>query len=144
MRRLVAVMLIFVLGVSIFPEVLLAQGAAGSLGGHSRYNRPEYEVRIQNVANGQILNTLPLDQNGNFVVKGLPMPGNFLVVLFDTTRGRVVCTEGPYALTGQTAAASSKLDIEIGCGRPPAVLLLAALAGGLGLATALALQSNSN
>jgi hypothetical protein len=85
-----------------------------------------------------------LDSNGNFLVNKLTLPGNFLVVLYDRTRMRAVCTEGPYALKGPDAASASKLDVEIRCGRPPAAWWIIGAAAGAGVAAAVAVHGHSS
>lgn len=142
MRRIVAVVVALALGLSMLPGQLIAQGVTGSLGGHSRYQDPNYEVRIQNVDTGQILGMAKLDSDGNFLVGNLLLPGNFLIVLYDLDDMEPVCTEGPFMLSPENAGSAAKLDVEIRCGRTPAALLLGILAGGLGLATAFAIQSD--
>jgi len=125
-------------------STVLAQDA-GTLAGRSTTSGPNFEVRIQDTATNQFVERSTLDQNGQFSISGLALPGRFLVVLYDTTRNRVVCTEGPYGLTPGSAATAGKTDIVISCGRPPAALLLGTLAGAGAAAAVLAvtLQSGS-
>jgi hypothetical protein len=136
-RRNLAVALSVVVLAGPMAASAVAQNT-GTLAGRSNPRNPNYEVRIQSTDTNQVVGRMMLDPNGQFSIGGLALPGRYLVVLYDTSRNRVVCTEGAYALDQSSAAASQKLDVVISCGRPPAALLLGALAGG----TARAAETN--
>jgi hypothetical protein len=87
----------------------------------------EFSARARNAQGGDIAGTTPLDTNGDFSLGNLP-PANYVVELLNKD-GKVVCTEGPYDLTGVTA----KNDVDISCNKVPAAwwLLGAAAAAGV-------------
>ena len=70
----------------------------------------------------------PLDPQGHFALNGID-PSNYLVELLDS-KGKVVCTEGPFDLT--KLPQNSKPGVNIQCGNPAAWWLLAA-AGAAGI-----------
>lgn len=86
----------------------------------------DYSVRARNVAQGTIASTVKLDTDGNFAMASID-PANYLVELLDS-KGKVVCTEGPFDLSKQ----ASKTGVNIECGKPAAWWLLAA-AGAAGI-----------
>lgn len=99
----------------------------------------DYVVRVRNVNNPAVIQTVPLTATGTFSFAGLALTQNYLVDLVNTKQNRVVCTEGPYALGSSMMA---KNDINIDCGRNPTAFLLAAGAGAAIIAAAT--QSNGN
>ena len=133
MRRILA--LVLALGVTGFSDPLstnlIAQDLTGTLAGHSRYRDRDqrYEVRVQDTATGQIVKSAILDQSGDFSLAQMSLPGRFLIIVWDTERDRVVCTEGPYSLTADSPSTAAKLDIDVSCGKAPAALWLLALGG---------------
>jgi hypothetical protein len=118
----------------------------GALAGRSNYRDPDvvYEVRIQSTDTNEIVGRMTLPDDRRFSISGIGLPGRFLVVLYDVTRDRVVCTEGPYELTPGSLDSAQKLDLVISCGRPPAALLLAILAGATTGVLAFTLRSGSH
>jgi hypothetical protein len=97
----------------------------------------DYVVRVRNVNNPAVIQTVPLTATGTFSFAGLALTQNYLVDLVNTKQNKVVCTEGPYALGSSMMA---KNDINIDCGRNPTAFLLAAGAGAAIIAAAT--QSN--
>ena len=81
-----------------------------------------YSVRARNVQAGSIASTVQLDATGKFELIGVD-PANYLVELVNT-KGKVVCTEGPFDLSKQPLQAGVKIE----CGNPEALLILAAAA----------------
>jgi len=116
----------------LMPPVLVAGAPQdpGSIAGTARKEakKPftDYSVRARNVAQGTIAGTVTLDPNGNFTMASID-PANYLVELLDS-KGKVVCTEGPFDLSKQP----SKTGVNIECGKPAAWWLLAA-AGAAGI-----------
>jgi len=89
----------------------------------------DYTTRARNVQTGEIAGTATnADPEANFTITGLP-PANYVVELLNKD-GKVVCTEGPFNMTGTQLA---KTDIDISCNKVPAAwwLLGAAAAAGI-------------
>jgi hypothetical protein len=86
----------------------------------------DYSVRARDVKQGVVAATVQLDANGDFSLSGVDQ-ANYLVELLNS-KGKVVCTEGPFDLTKQ----ASKSGVNIECGKPAAWWLLAA-AGAAGI-----------
>jgi hypothetical protein len=59
----------------------------------------KYVVRIRNVETGEIVQTVQPDAAGNFTASNLPLPGTYLVELYDETAQQVVSTDGAFALS---------------------------------------------
>jgi hypothetical protein len=159
MRRILTMVLsVMLAGVPTFVSALQNTGTLQGTAVrqiHGPYNR--YIVRARNLSNreaavgtivwdtaldGQIVGSVPLDANGHFSLGGLLVPGTFLVELYDVEDEKIVCTEGPFVLTGGEVNTLVSLNINIVCGRPPAALLLAGLAGLTAASVALADESN--
>ncbi len=92
----------------------------------------EYMVQVRNTATGVMIASRTLDFEGKFSFPDLPLDQRYLVELVHTKQNRVVCTEGPFTLAAQ---APSKANVNIDCGKPPALLWL--LAAGAGTAALL-------
>jgi hypothetical protein len=92
----------------------------------------EYTVQIRNTATGEMVASRTLDFEGKFSFPNLPLNQRYVVELVHVKQNRIVCTEGPYGLMAQ---APSKADVNIDCGKPPALLWL--LAAGAGTAALL-------
>ena len=141
-HRFLAVALVVTLAVGTRPA--FGQTAApGTLSGRAddEAKKPytDYVVQLRDVNSGQVVNTQPLEpQLGSFVFLGAGVPGSYLIELVVVKDKKIVCTEGPYNLT---TAASSKIDINISCGKVPAAIWL--LAAGAGAATAIAVATRS-
>ena len=116
----------------VVPPVLRAgapQGA-GAISGTAKKEAKKpftnYSVRARNVQQGVVAATVQLDVNGDFALANVDQ-ANYLVELLDS-KGKVVCTEGPFDLTKQ----ATKSGVNIQCGQPAAWWLLAA-AGAAGI-----------
>src|SRR4029079_6815993 len=88
-------------------------------------------VRARDIATGQVAGNVPLTTDGNFTLPDLSS-AKYLVELVrhqNNNQDKVVCTEGPFDLTGQML----KNDVVIDCGKVPAAwwLLGAAAAEGI-------------
>jgi len=122
---------------SLSPVAVIAAQQNGVLAGKAtdkvRAPYSRFVVRVRGLNSTGIVQTVPLTAQGQFSVSNLALSQSYLVELFDTSASRIVCTEGPFAL-GSTA--SSKMDINIDCGKNPAAWLLAAGAGAALLAAA--------
>lgn len=133
--------------------VALAAGAAGPLVAQSAQNAgviggtatdkakapySDYSVRLRSADSRAILRTGALDAQGQFSFSGLALSQPYLVELFDAKANKVICTEGPFALTAQ---ATSRTDVNIDCGKNPMAWLLASAAGAALLAATV--QSSS-
>jgi hypothetical protein len=120
----------FASGMIMQPALSAGTQDPGSIAGTARKEarKPftDYSVRARNVAQGTIASTVKLDTDGNFAMASID-PANYLVELLDS-KGKVVCTEGPFDLSKQ----ASKTGVNIECGKPAAWWLLAA-AGAAGI-----------
>jgi hypothetical protein len=132
-RQTVALGLAMVFATGMIVQPTLRAGAAqdaGTITGTARKEakRPftDYSVRARNVQAGVIASTVQLDPSGDFTLAGVD-PANYLVELLDS-KGKVVCTEGPFDLSKQPV----KSGVNIECGKPAAWWLLAA-AGAAGI-----------
>lgn len=127
----------FVLGVS--PSLFAQQGAiAGRANREARQPYTDYNVQAVDVSTRQVAATVPLDDRAQFSFTGLPNDKQYLVQLFNVRENRIVCTEGPFALFTPTL---SRMDVNIACGQPAALWLLAA---GAGVATTIAVVTQSS
>jgi hypothetical protein len=122
---------------ALMPAMSGAQQGTGVLAGKATDEvKPpygDYTVQIRNTATGQMVATKTLDSEGRFSFPELALNQRYLVELVHAKQNRVVCTEGPFGLvTGQL---TSKTDVNIDCGKPPALLWL--LAAGAGTAALL-------
>jgi hypothetical protein len=89
----------------------------------------DFTTRARNVQTGEIAGTATnQDPEANFTISGLP-PANYMIELLNK-QGTVICTEGPYNMTGQQLV---KNDIDISCNKVPVAwwLLGAAAAAGI-------------
>jgi hypothetical protein len=129
-------------GSPMLPVVVSAQGnasaqAAGRLGGQAtdKAKQPysDYMVRVHGVNSVAIIQSVPLNAQGQFSLVNLALGQSYLVELFSVKQNKIICTEGPYNLN-QTM--NAKNDINIDCGKNPAAWLLAAGAGAAILAAA--------
>src|SRR5579862_1188239 len=132
-RQILAVGLAVAMATAAMPISLAAGGQqtatlAGTAKKEAKKPYTDYTTRARNVMGGQIAGTVMLDTNANFSLTGLP-PANYVVELLDHN-GKVVCTEGPFNLTGNMLA---KTDVNISCNKIPAAwwLLGAAAAAGI-------------
>jgi hypothetical protein len=130
-RQTVALALAMAFGTGVLMQPALRAGAQdGAISGTAKKEakRPytDYSVRARNVQQGTIASTVQLDQSGNFALASVD-PANYLVELLDS-KGKVVCTEGPFDLSKQPV----RNNVNIECGKPAAWLLLAA-AGAAGI-----------
>jgi hypothetical protein len=131
-RQTAALALAIAFGTGMTMQPVLRAGAkdTGNISGTAKKEakRPftDYSVRARNVQQGVIGATTKLDQEGNFALPSID-PANYLVELLDS-KGKVVCTEGPFDLSKQPV----KNDVNIECGKPAAWWLLAA-AGAAGI-----------
>jgi hypothetical protein len=96
-------------------------------------------VQLRDVANAQVVQTVPLTNEGLFSFQKLTLAKRYLVELVDVRDRKVVCSEGPYLLSGPNATA--KNDVNIDCGVSPAALWL--ILAGAGTATAIAVTQAS-
>jgi hypothetical protein len=144
-RRVVSLALVFSFATGTMPAVFAApqsQGAgiiSGKANDEAKKPYTDYKVNLRNVVGGATV-SVPLDQQGRFAFNGLVLPGRYVVELFSVKANKVVCTEGPYALSAPSFV--SKTDVNINCGTNPAVWILAA-AGGTAAAIALGVRSAS-
>lgn len=124
------------------PGLTQAQQANGLLAGKAtdQVKPPylEYTVQVRNTATGVMVASRTLDFEGKFSFPDLPLDQRYLVELVHTKQNRVVCTEGPFGLAAQ---APSKANVNIDCGKPPALLWL--LAAGAGTAALLGVTQAS-
>jgi hypothetical protein len=137
-RQVMATSLAFVMAVGTAPLLNAQQGAiSGRATDEADSPYSEYTVQLRHPETAQILGTQVLDGQGRFSFTGLAM-NRYLVELIETSNNnRLVCQEGPFGLTSETAA----IDVNIDCGGPPAALWL--VAGAAGLVTAIGVLNAS-
>jgi len=139
-QRVLAVALAIAVTGGVRPA--FAQTAPGTLSGRAtdEAKKPytDYVVQLRDVSSGQVVNTQPLDTQGQFVFLGAGVPSSLLIELVVVKDKKIVCTEGPYNLNASTP---SKTDININCGRVPTSIWL--LTAGAGAATAIAVATRS-
>ena len=132
-RQTIAFALAFAFAAGMVVPPVLRAGApqgAGAISGTAKKEAKKpftnYSVRARNVQQGVVAATVQLDVNGDFALANVDQ-ANYLVELLDS-KGKVVCTEGPFDLTKQ----ATKSGVNIECGQPAAWWLLAA-AGAAGI-----------
>jgi hypothetical protein len=122
---------------------LAAQDAIGTITGRAvdEARRPysNFSVQVRDVASGQVVQTVPLSDQGAFNASKLPLGTRYLVELADQQARKVVCSEGPYQLASPNALARN--DVNIDCGVKPAALWV--ILAGAGTATAIAITQAS-
>ena len=138
MKRAVAFALTMALaGSPMLSAMASAAQANGALGGQAtdKAKQPysDYNVRVRGVNSVTIIQTVPLNAQGQFSFTGLQLGQAYLVELFSVKESKTICTEGPFPLNTALAA---KNDINIDCGKKPVAWLLAAGAGAAILAAA--------
>ncbi len=140
-RRLISASLAATLALGVSPIVLARQGTiSGRATSEARRPYTDYNVQLVDTSTKQLTGTVPLDDKGQFAFTGVPGDKQYLVQLFNLKENKIVCTEGPYALISPNAL--SKTDINIACGRPAALWILA-LAGGIAATAGVVTQSGS-
>jgi hypothetical protein len=140
-RRVIASSLAAIFAVGMSPLLVAQQGTiSGRADDEARRPYTDYSVQLMDLTTNQIAATVPLDAQGQFGFTGVAPDKRYLVQLFHIKENRVVCTEGPYTIAGPNML--SRTDVDIDCGKPPALWLLAAAAG-VAATVALATQSNS-
>ena len=141
MRQLMAGALAMALAATAVPVSLSAGGQQNVTirGTAKEAKKPytDYTVQARNSQGGQIAGTVPLDQNGNFTLPGLPA-ANYVVELLDHN-GKVVCTEGPFNLTQQLV----KDNVNINCNKVPAAWWLLGAAAAAGITAGIVTSNNS-
>jgi hypothetical protein len=141
-QRIVASILVVIIGLGAVPA--LAQQAAGTIAGkatdEAKQPYSDYAVQLRDVASGQVVNTLPLNVQGQFSFTGVALASRYLVELVQVKEKKIICTEGPYSLT---TTMTSKTDVNISCGKVPAALWLLAAGAGAAAAVAVATRSTS-
>jgi hypothetical protein len=139
-QRIVAAALAVIMALGAAPA--LAQQTTGAVGGKAtdEAKKPysDYVVQLRDVASGQVADTRPLDLEGKFGFASVGVPQTYLVELVKVKDKKIVCTEGPYALT---VAVPNKLDVNISCGKAPAALWL--LLAGAATTVAIVTRSTS-
>lgn len=140
-RRVIASGLAAILTIGVSPFLLAQQGTiSGRADDEARRPYTDYSVQLMDLTTNQIAATVPLDTQGQFGFTGVAPDTRYLVQLFSIRENKVVCTEGPYTIAGPDML--SRTDVDVDCGKPPALWLLAAAAG-VAATVALATQSNS-
>ncbi len=139
-NRVVAALLVVCLAAGVQPA--FGQAAPGTIAGKAtdEAKKPyaDYVVQLRDVASGVVANTQPLDPQGQFSFLKSTVPGTYLIELVQVKEKKIVCTEGPYALT---TAVPSRLDVNVSCGKAPLALWL--LAAGAAAAIVIVKRSNS-
>ena len=143
-RVVAGITALFLLFLTVGATPMMAQQSAGVLGGkatdEARKPYTDYSVQLRNPVNGQIVATQPLTAQGQFTFNDVALNQKMLVELINLKQNKVVCTEGPFALSAP--AQTNKTDVNIDCGKPPTAAWL--LAAGAGAASAIALGQRSS
>jgi hypothetical protein len=140
-RRFISATLAATLAVGFSPLALAQQGTiSGKATGEAKKPYTDYNVQLVDTGTRQLTATVSLDNNGQFAFSGVPGDKQYLVQLFNLKENKIVCTEGPYALIAPDRL--SRTDVNINCGKPAALWLLAAAAG-LATTAAVVTQSGS-
>jgi hypothetical protein len=116
-----------------------APAATGVISGdaHNEVKKPyeNYAVWVVDLDRSDVVSKVTLNNKAEFFLSALAVPGNYLLQLVDTTKSEVVCTEGPFKLTPETADIRKT---EIKCGhKVPVGFWLLTIAAAAGLAAAL-------
>jgi hypothetical protein len=129
------------LAVALTPAAIMAQSGAISGKADKEAKTPymDYSVQLRDAATGQVVKTMVLGNAGTFAFSGLDLNRRLVVELVNTKENKIVCTEGPYSLSTGTP---SMTEVDVKCGKNPALWLLAAGAGTAALVAA-AVQSGS-
>lgn len=142
-QRFVAAVLVVAMACGSM-SAIARQSQNGVLGGkasdEAKQPYSDYAIQLRDVGTGQVVSTRPLDNAGTFNFPGLTLARAYLVELVQIKEKRIVCTEGPFTLT-QTV--TSKLDVNVSCGKVPAAVWLLAAGAGAAAAIAVAVRSNS-
>lgn len=140
-RRITSAGLAAILAVGVAPGLLAQQGTiSGRATSEARRPYTDYNVQLVDTSTRQLSGTVPLDDKGQFAFTGVAGDKQYLVQLFSVRENKIVCTEGPYALIAPDAL--SRTDVNINCGKPVALWLLAAAAG-VAASAAVVTQSGS-
>lgn len=127
-RRILSASLAASLALGVAPTLLAQQGSiSGRATSEARRPYTDYNVQLVDTATKQLTGTVPLDDRGQFAFTGVEGDKQYLVQLFNLKENKIVCTEGPYALIAPNQLI--KNDVNINCGKPVALWLLAAAAG---------------
>lgn len=90
----------------------------------------DYAVQLRDASSGKVFLTAPVNGQGQFAFKDVPLSKRYLVELVRAKSSSVLCTSGPYSASGDPKTAT---PVRLGCGRPPAAYwVLAAAAGTAG------------
>lgn len=142
-KRALVVVLTSLLVAGMSPASSLAQQpVTGSVTGRATdARRPftDYVIQLRNADTGLVVGTTPLDIDGRFAFPTVGLNQKYLIELYHVKANHIVCTEGPFGLTGQ--GATSRLEVNIDCGVSPALLWI--ILAGVGSATAVAVASGS-
>jgi hypothetical protein len=127
-RRILSASLAASLAVGVGPTLIAQEGSiSGRATSEARRPYTDYNVQLVDTATKQLSGTVPLDDKGLFAFQGVAGDKQYLVQLFNVKENKIVCTEGPYALIAPNQL--NKNDVNINCGKPVALWLLAAAAG---------------
>jgi hypothetical protein len=143
MKRSIALTLVAALTVGTLPAVVGAAAQSqgnGVISGkaNDEVKKPsDFAVQLRDVGTGQVVATSTLDSQVRFSFKDLGLSQRYLVELVRVSNNKIVCTEGPYALTTTNIA---KTDVNINCGANPAAWWLLG-AGGAATAIAFGVRS---
>jgi hypothetical protein len=135
--RLLALTLVVGLASGSLPaSTVLAQEngtIAGRAGSEAKRPYNDYLVQLRDPATGQVVKSMPLDNQALFSFSAVPLGRRLVVELLNVKANRIVCTEGPYLLQPNMTIRN---DININCGANPAAWWL--LLAGAGAATSIA------
>jgi hypothetical protein len=140
-RRILSASLAALLAMGVAPTLLAQQG---SIGGRARSEarRPytDYNVQLVDNATKTLTATVPLNDRGEYAFPNVEGDKAYLVHLFHLKENRIVCTEGPVELIAPNQLI--KNDVNINCGKPVGLLLLATAAA-VATTAGVVLQSGS-
>jgi hypothetical protein len=118
------------------PSLSTAGQETGVLNGRVKadaHRFSEYAVQLRDAETGKVLMTVPIDAQGFFAAKDVPVGKAYLLELVraNVKDTPLLCTAGPYQVSSDPKV---KTNARLDCGRAPAVgWVLAAAAGTAGL-----------
>lgn len=117
-------------GTSAFAAGATTSGVlAGRLTDDSKRPFLDYAVQLRDASTGKVLTTAPVNGQGQFTFKEVPLNRRYLVELVRAKSSAVLCTSGPYSASNDQ---KTMTPVRLGCGRPPAAYWVLAAAAGTG------------
>jgi hypothetical protein len=127
------------------PSLSAAQDALGVLNGRVRADSrrlTDFAVQLRDAETGKVLRVVPVDPQGQFAAKEVPVGKPYLLELIRTSvkNAPLVCTAGPYQASADPKV---KTNARLDCGRIPAAYWVLAAAAGVAGSAAVMTRSAS-